>query len=175
MNTASPVSQESTASALVVSPEGDALPLRAAARAAGVSESTLRRLVQDGAVEAVRDGGSLKVTQATVVELRAGGALKRGPSISVREAERARGALAARCFLLFQAAVPLEDVVTQLEADPDVVVALHQKWIAMRERTALWLSRPPPAAPLPQYDHPAAEDGECCPGHMAAKRMKESK
>jgi hypothetical protein len=91
--------------------------------------------------------------------------------------DRAReaGALAARCFRLFQAAVPLEDVVTELEADPDQVLALHAKWIAMRERTAAWLSHPPPPAPTPSFDHPAAQDGSCCPGHAAARRMKESR
>ncbi len=174
MTTASPVPASPTALAMVVSPDGDALPLRAAARAAGVSESTLRRLVQDGAIETIRDaGGTLRVTQSTVLELRTGGALRRGPGISVREAERARGALAAQCFRLFQAAVPLEDVVTQLEADPDVVVTLHQKWLAIRERTAAWLAQPTPSVTGPTFDHEAAPDGSCCAGHQAAQRMKE--
>lgn len=173
MTAASAVSLEPSTS-IVASPDADMLPLRAAARVAGVSESTLRRLVADGAVEAVKQGGSLRVATSTIVELKSGGtALRRAPSLGVREAERARGALAAKCFRLFASAVALEDIVLELEVDPDLVVALHGKWLAMRARTAAWLAQAPQPAPGPAFDHPAAQDGSCCPGHLAVRRLQE--
>ncbi|MGO9837040.1 MAG: hypothetical protein ACLP1X_22820, partial [Polyangiaceae bacterium] len=154
MTTASPVPPSPTASAMVVSPDGDALPLRAAARAAGVSESTLRRLVQDGAIEAIRDaGGTLRVTQSTVLELRTGGGLKRGPSLSVREAERARGALAAQVFALLRSKAAPDEIVERLETDPATVRALCEEWAKCRSLGTRLFAEPPPAAPaIPAWD-----------------------
>ncbi len=122
--------------ALVPSPPpgDDALPLRAAAKAAHISESTLRRLVQDGAVDVVRgQGGSIRISQSTVVELRSG-AIRRGPpSIAGREAERARGELAKDAFALFARGGQLIDIVQQLAVDPDVVERLWARWVALQD------------------------------------------
>lgn len=122
--------------ALVLSPPpgDDALPLRAAAKAAHISESTLRRLVQDGAVDVVRgQGGSIRISQSTVVELRSG-AIRRGPpSIAGREADRARGELAAGCFTRFNAGKDLIAIVEELHASPAAVKALWTEWIDLQE------------------------------------------
>lgn len=142
----------------VATPEGDALPLRAAARAAGLSESTLRRLVADGLVEAVRDaGGTMRVTSSTVLELRTGGVRRRGPSVGAREAERARGALAAQVFALLRSAVPLDQIVEQLECDPAVLRALVDEYVRCREISVRLLSAPEaPLGPAPAAVEAAA-------------------
>ncbi len=57
----------------------------------------------------------------------------------------------------------------------NLVISLHAQWLALRQRTALWLGQPPPPAPGPRYDHEANADGSCCPAHTAARMMTESK
>lgn len=116
-----------------VAPDDDALTLRNAARVAGVSESTIRRLAADGVIDVIKDGGSLRVSQSTVLELRAGGGLKRGPGIAVREAERARGALASECFTHFNAGKPLIEIVRELHTTPAAVKMLWNEWIDLQE------------------------------------------
>ena len=86
-----------------------------------------------------------------------------------------RGQLVAKAFPLFRAATPLEDVAEFLFLDPESVISLHAQWLALRQRTALWLGQPPPPAPGPRYDHEANADGSCCPAHTAPRMMTESK
>ncbi len=114
------------------SAEGDTLALPAAAKAAGVSESTLRRLVRDGLVDAIRDGHKIRLTQATVLELQTGAGLKRGPSISMREAERSRSDLAAECFVRFREGKSLISIVEELKALPAVVKSLWNEWLDLQ-------------------------------------------
>lgn len=117
----------------VLPPDSAMMPLHAAARAAGLSEATMRRLVRDGLVEAVREGRTLQITQATVLELKAGGGLKRGPSVSMREAERARGELASMCFARFREGKPLIEIVEELQATPAAVKILWNEWRDLQE------------------------------------------
>ena len=125
---------EPNGAALAPVSDGDALPVRAAARAAGMSESSVRRLIADGLVTAVRDaGGSLRLTQSTIVELRSGGGRTRGPSIGVRTAEAARGEIAAQAFELFEGGAQLVEVVHKLRQDPDVVERLWARWVALQD------------------------------------------
>jgi excisionase family DNA binding protein len=150
---------------------GDELTISQAAKLAGVSASTMARRVADGELPASKDGRTWRLSKQVVLEV--GPALRRRDAPKSRaERARDRGALAARAFPLFETATPLPDVVVRLEADPDEVLVLHERWLALRERTAAWLADPPPAATGPVFDHPASEDGSCCPGHLAALRMK---
>jgi hypothetical protein len=125
------------------------LPIRAAAKAAGISESSLRRLVQDGVIEAVRQGGSLHVTHATVVELRSGGR-KRGPSPGLRALQADRGETAAECFKRFRAGVPLTAIVEEIAVDPLIVEGLWNKW---RHLESTQFKASPPQCVLEGHGH----------------------
>lgn len=111
------------------------LPLKRAAKVAGVSETTLRRLIDDGAVEAIRQGGALRISQSTVLELRTGG-LKRGAhvGVAVRETDRIRGETAADAFERFAKGEQLVDVVRELRQDPDVIERLWDRWVALQQK-----------------------------------------
>lgn len=127
--------QFSSGAAVVrATPDDDsALTLHAAARVAGLSESTMRRLVRDGVVDVIKHGGVLRVSQSTAVELRGGAGLKRGPGVAVRAAERARGELAAECFAKFSAGKALIAIVSELQTTPSAVKALWNEWIDLQE------------------------------------------
>ncbi len=110
------------------------LSIRAAAKAAGLSESTLRRAIADGLVAAERQGATVRLTQQTVLELRTGTGIKRqGPSLAAREADAQRGEVAANAFSMFANGAQLIEVVQELRQDPDVVDRLWHKWIALQE------------------------------------------
>ena len=118
--------------------EGEtSFPIRVAAREAGVAENTLRRLIQDGLIDAVRDGGGLRVTQSTVLELKSG-ALRRGPgtrspSLGARESDRARGELAATCFGLFREGKPLISIVEELQVPPTTLRVIWNEWRELQD------------------------------------------
>jgi hypothetical protein len=150
----------------------DAIPVALAAREGRVSEATLRRAIQAGVVEAVRDGGRLVVRRSEVVELR--GRLRKRVPTSAIERERASGELAALAFERFEACTPLDRVVVELKALPDTIRELFSQWVALRETSARWLAKPPgpmPIVELARFDHPEAPT--CCEGHEAARRTRE--
>jgi hypothetical protein len=127
--------QENSASAAIDPndrPESALVTLRTAARDAGISESTLRRLVHEGVVPSVRRDGALHITQASIVELRTG-ARKRGPSIGLRVQDQERGTTAASCFKRFHDGESLASIVMALEVDPAIVEGLWYKWKHLHE------------------------------------------
>ena len=133
MTNHNPLAEPENTTSTLLSADRAMMPLHAAARAAGLSEATMRRLVRDGLVEAVREGRTLQITQATVLELKAGGGLKRGPSINMRETERARGELASLCFARFREGKPLVEIVEELQATPSAVKVLWNEWRDLQE------------------------------------------
>ena len=82
---------------------------------------------------AVNNGGKLMLTQATVLEIRNGSPLKRGPTLAAREADRARGEVASEAFARFAKGAELVDVVREMHQDPDVVERLWTRWVALQE------------------------------------------
>jgi hypothetical protein len=115
---------------VVAADDDDALPLRAAAREAGISESTLRRAIADGLVAASSEGGVLRVTRQTVIELRTrGGALRRGPGPSVVAAEEREGERDARVFAALEAGRTVAEIIVAERIPARVVLALRQSWL----------------------------------------------
>jgi hypothetical protein len=134
MSNVSTVSPSETASAMVVASGDDTLPLRAAAKEAKVSESTLRRLVQEGAIEAIRDaGGTMRVTQATIIELKTRGALKRGPNLSVVAQEEREGERDARVFAALETGRTITEVIVSERIPARVAISLRQTWLLARQ------------------------------------------
>ncbi len=140
------------------------LTIAQAARLAGVSPATVHRRIVDGDLPATKDGRVYRLTRKTVLEI--------GPALRKRDtkADRARdvGALAAQCFPMFAAATPLDEVVIALQADPDVIAVLFEKWKTLRAMSV----GVPAATPGPAFDHPPAADWTCCPGHQAMHAME---
>jgi len=117
--------------------DGSYLNVHTAARVAGVSESTLRRLIADGFLDVVREGPRAKILIArkTAMAIRMGGTagLKRAPTLPAREEQQARGDLARACFEKFASGMALARVVQELAVDPTLVKLLWTQWLDIQD------------------------------------------
>lgn len=102
------------------------LRVHAAAHAAGISESTLRRAIQDGVVRGITRGGALCVERREILEIK-GKLLKRiAPSIGIKEAQD--GEEAADVFSRLDRCQSIGSIVQEMKITPQKVLALFDQW-----------------------------------------------
>lgn len=156
---------EDRSASAVASDRKALITVREAARAAGMSEATVRRAINEGIVQPVREGRNIFIRQTSIIELQTG-AIKRPPTLLGREVLNARGELAANVFRLLDEGYSPKDIVQDLRADPPSVRGLVEEWLKCQELQARLTALREGG---PQFNHAPSKDWDCCDGHRAAK------